>query len=185
MLASIQILPATVADLPAIAELAAVSWRAHYPGIISREQIEYMLEQMYSLPTLTREVTQEDIAYDRILMARSSSGLRPTARASTPPKRPGIHRLRCGQARGQAPQALSAPALPAAGLRLGAARARLPHGRPRGYTALLLNVNKHNTKAIAAYQKNGFAIRESVCADIGGGFVMDDYVMAKSLVTAP
>jgi len=46
---------------------------------------------------------------------------------------------------------------------------------------LILSVNKRNTKAITAYKRNGFAIVESVVTDIGGGFVMDDYVMAKEL----
>jgi len=35
--------------------------------------------------------------------------------------------------------------------------------------------------AIAVYRRNGFVIAESVITDIGGGFVMDDYVMAKEL----
>src|SRR5687767_13154902 len=46
--------------------------------------------------------------------------------------------------------------------------------RERGFVVLVLAVNKKNTKAIAAYRKNGFALRESVVTDIGGGFVMDD-----------
>jgi hypothetical protein len=48
-------------------------------------------------------------------------------------------------------------------------------------TELVLNVNKRNEVAIAAYSRHGFTIRESVKNDIGGGFVMDDYVMAKPL----
>jgi len=35
-----QIKAATVEDLPAIRDLAAVIWRAYYPGIVSREQID-------------------------------------------------------------------------------------------------------------------------------------------------
>jgi hypothetical protein len=42
-------------------------------------------------------------------------------------------------------------------------------------------VNKRNTRAIAAYQRNGFVTADSVVTDIGGGFVMDDYIMAKEL----
>jgi len=42
-------------------------------------------------------------------------------------------------------------------------------------------VNKRNVRAIKAYQRNGFEIADSVVTDIGGGFVMDDYVMAKDL----
>ena len=53
--------------------------------------------------------------------------------------------------------------------------------RASGFSTLLLSVNKANSQAIAAYQKNGFTIREAVTNDIGNGFVMDDYIMAKQL----
>ena len=36
-----------------------------------------------------------------------------------------------------------------------------------------------NAPAIATYQRHGFAIVATDCADIGGGFVMDDYVMSR------
>ena len=51
-----EIKPARVEDLPAIRELAAIIWHAHYPGIISREQIDYMLARMYALETLRDEM---------------------------------------------------------------------------------------------------------------------------------
>lgn len=41
-----------------------------------------------------------------------------------------------------------------------------------------LTVNKGNELGIRAYKGNGFDIIESVEADIGNGFVMDDYIMA-------
>jgi ribosomal protein S18 acetylase RimI-like enzyme len=53
--------------------------------------------------------------------------------------------------------------------------------RGLGAARLMLTVNKRNSKAIAAYERNGFTITESIVVDIGGGFVMDDYVMAKDL----
>ncbi len=53
--------------------------------------------------------------------------------------------------------------------------------RQLGARRLILSVNKRNAKAIAAYQRNGFVIAESVVTDIGGGFVMDDFIMTKEL----
>jgi GNAT superfamily N-acetyltransferase len=50
-----------------------------------------------------------------------------------------------------------------------------------GARRLLLAVNKRNARPIAAYQRNGFAVIESVVSDFGGGFVMDDFIMAKEL----
>lgn len=46
---------------------------------------------------------------------------------------------------------------------------------------LSLQVNRGNLAAIAAYQRYGFVVREARVFDIGGGFVMDDYVMEASL----
>src|SRR3954470_23846335 len=62
----ITIAPTARADLPAIAELAAVIWRSHYAGIISNEQIDYMLARMYDLKTLENELSA-GIRFDRVL----------------------------------------------------------------------------------------------------------------------
>ncbi len=42
-----------------------------------------------------------------------------------------------------------------------------------------LTVNKNNSDAIAAYERLGFTREYGQVTDIGGGFVMDDYVMIK------
>ena len=47
------------------------------------------------------------------------------------------------------------------------------------YKYIYLTVNKYNTQSINAYKASGFQITDSVVNDIGGGFVMDDYVMTK------
>ena len=40
-----------------------------------------------------------------------------------------------------------------------------------------MTVNRNNTGSVAAYEKMGFQkVREQV-AEIGGGYVMDDYIM--------
>jgi ribosomal protein S18 acetylase RimI-like enzyme len=57
--------------------------------------------------------------------------------------------------------------------------------RRAGARELTLAVNKRNSRAIAAYQRNGFVITESVITDFGHGFVMDDFIMAKNLAGPP
>lgn len=57
--------------------------------------------------------------------------------------------------------------------------------RASGERTLILTVNKRNHQAIAAYRKHGFTVRDSIVTDIGGGFVMDDYVMAKAGSASP
>jgi ribosomal protein S18 acetylase RimI-like enzyme len=56
--------------------------------------------------------------------------------------------------------------------------------RRRGLTKVVLGVNRFNEKAIRAYQRNGYTIREPLKTDIGGGFVMDDWIMEKALQSA-
>jgi ribosomal protein S18 acetylase RimI-like enzyme len=51
----------------------------------------------------------------------------------------------------------------------------------QGRATVFLTVNKGNRRAVRAYEKCGFKITSSVVTDIGGGFVMDDYIMTRSL----
>jgi GNAT superfamily N-acetyltransferase len=63
----------------------------------------------------------------------------------------------------------------------GAGRKMLEHVKgavaAAGARRLYLQVNKRNARAIKAYQRAGFRVAEEIVADIGLGFVMDDYVM--------
>ena len=40
-----------------------------------------------------------------------------------------------------------------------------------------LTVNRYNDHTIDVYKHWGFTVAREQCADIGNGFVMDDYVM--------
>lgn len=46
-----------------------------------------------------------------------------------------------------------------------------------GYTSVYLHVNKFNKRAIAAYTANGFVSERTLDTEIGDGFVMEDYIM--------
>ncbi len=49
--------------------------------------------------------------------------------------------------------------------------------RKNDVQSLILTVNKHNQIAILAYQQYGFEITGDSIVDIGGSFVMNDYLM--------
>lgn len=53
--------------------------------------------------------------------------------------------------------------------------------RERGLDALYLTVNKRNEMGIRAYKAKGFETIDAVETDIGGGYIMDDYIMEKKL----
>lgn len=168
----VEILPAAEEHLPALAELAGVIWRLHYPGIISYAQIEYMLGKMYSLDTLREELRNRGVQFVRLLVDGRFVGFA----AHGPTAVPGVMKLhKCYllpemHGRGFGSRLLQHCERAACGL---------------GARRLILAVNKRNTKAIAAYQRNGFTVAEAVITDFGSGFVMDDYIMAKDLVSPP
>ncbi|MBU6402017.1 MAG: GNAT family N-acetyltransferase [Verrucomicrobia bacterium] len=193
--------PAGREDLPAIAALAGVVWRAYYPGIISEAQIDYMLARMYDRDVLRQELAA-GIRYDRLLVRMellgfASYGPAPM-RAHAALGQPGPPEVAAG---GNAETGVRVPGsepLPASGdlklhklyvhpawQRRGLGTQLLRHveqtARAGGFRTLVLSVNKANAQAIAAYRKNGFTVREAIVTDIGGGFVMDDYVMAKAV----
>ena len=162
-----EIVPATTDDLPEIAALAAVVWREAYPGIISSEQIEYMLACMYDLGEMRCQMAKGTV-FLRLLDAGGLIGFAahsPTV-SQTERKLDKLYLHPDHQRHGHGSRLL--------GRVMDAARAL-------GCTSLMLTVNKRNPKAIAAYERNGFTIRDSVIADIGGGFVMDDFVMVRAL----
>jgi len=164
----VEIIQATEVDLPAISKLAGVIWRACYPGIITHAQIDYMLARMYSFDVLRDEIRSQGIRYDRLLMDGKLAGFA----SYGPTSEPGAIKLH---------KLYLLPELHGRGLGSRLLQHVEREVRTGGARRLILSVNKRNANAITAYQRNGFVIAESVITDIGGGFVMDDYVMAKDL----
>lgn len=150
-----------------MAALARVIWHAHYPGIISVAQIEYMLAQRYDPALIRAELARPDVWWFVLRMDGQIAGYMALQRESAAALKidklyvhPAAQRRGCG------------------GRFLAQAEAL---ARREGCEELVLAVNRNNTNAIAAYRKHGFTVREAVVKDIGGGFVMDDYVMAKKV----
>jgi len=168
----VEIISATEADLPAISELAGVIWRACYPGIITHAQIDYMLARMYALDTMREEIHSQGIRYDLLLVDNKPAGFA----SYGPTSEPGVIKLH---------KLYLLPELHGRGLGSRLLRHVEREVRRLGARRVVLSVNKRNTQAIAAYKRNGYVIAESVVTNIGGGFVMDDYIMAKEFSDSP
>jgi len=163
-----QIKSAGVEHLPAIRDLAAVIWRACYPGIISQEQISYMLERMYALETLRDEMETQSIRFERMLCGDALVGFAAYGPVAEP-KSWKLHKL------------YLLPQQHGKGLGSQLLRHCETQAHALGAQRMLLNVNKRNARAIVAYQRNGYVVAEAVRNDIGEGYVMDDFVMVKNL----
>ena len=57
---NIEIRPVTPPDVPAISLLAREIWQATYPGIITQDQIDFMLEQRYGHERLYDDLEDAD-----------------------------------------------------------------------------------------------------------------------------
>jgi len=167
-----EILRAGIEDLPAVAKLAGVVWRACYPTIISIAQIDYMLARMYALDTLREEIQAQGIHFERLLVAGELAGFA----SYGPTSQPGevkLHKL------------YLTPTLHGRGYGSRLLQHCEREAFALGARRMILAVNKQNTKAIAAYRRNGFTTVATVVTDIGAGFVMDDFIMAKPLRSQP
>jgi len=160
--------PVTEADIERLAALAREIWLAHYPAIIGNAQIEYMLAQRYSPEVIRAELARDDLWWDKLTADGEMAGFA-SYFLTGPPREMKLDKLYVHprhQRRGH-------------GGRLIARACEV--ARSRGCDRLVLAVNKGNRDAIAAYLKHGFRVADAVVKDIGGGFVMDDYVMVKSV----
>lgn len=153
-------------DVEAVAALAREIWHAHYPGIISVAQIEYMLAARYEPRVIRAELARPDVWWYKLVQGQrmvAYAALQLESGALKIDKlyvHPQWQRRGCGERLIAQAEALA---------------------RVQGCSELVLAVNRNNVRAIAAYRKHGFTVRDAVVKDIGGGFVMDDYIMAKAV----
>ena len=163
---SSQIREATAEDAGQIRDLATVIWNLHYPGIISREQIDYMLGWMYAPEKIRAEIGSGQIVYLKLIVDECWVGFAAfdCPRAG---ERVFIHKIYVH------------PDWQRRGLGSLALREIEQRSQRAGARSLALRVNRGNLQAVSAYRKNGFEIEGELRSDIGGGFVMDDFAMTK------
>jgi diamine N-acetyltransferase len=161
-----RILPLQSEDVERLAALAREIWYAHYPAIIDTAQIEYMLGQRYALDVVREELRREGLWWSKLMVGAEMAGF-----------------ASCFLAAAGGEMKIDKLYVHPRHQRRGYGGRMLEHIREvagsRGCSRLVLAVNKRNRSAIAAYLKHGFHVAEAVVKDIGGGFVMDDYIMVK------
>jgi diamine N-acetyltransferase len=160
--------PLTADDVASLRRLATDIWHAHYARIISSAQIEYMLEHRYNEALVRSELRREDLWWDKLLVDECMAGFSSYFVIADAP----VMKLDKLYVHGRYQRKGFG------GLML---RRACETARNKNCRTLRLTVNKRNDAAVAAYAKHGFKVTASIVQDIGGGFVMDDFVMERTV----
>ena len=145
-----------------IADLAKVIWNEHFTPIIGKDQVDYMVEKFQSYPALKEQISEE-YEYYQIFSSGEFCGY--TGIHPGEDNRLFLSKLYLKkESRGHH-------------LATGAFSFLKEICRERGYSAIWLTCNKHNDNSLGVYRHFGFEIIDTQEADIGGGFIMDDYIM--------
>lgn len=151
-------------DASLISQLADGIWKKHYPSIISMEQIEYMLKNMYSNEQLLKQMS---LGHTFTLVYLNNNPVGYISISTSNNKNYFIHKfyvLVNEHKKG-----------------IGTALFNYTLKQIQNAKTIELTVNRQNYKAINFYFKNGFTIKQTADFDIGNGYFMNDFVMIKHL----
>jgi GNAT superfamily N-acetyltransferase len=161
--------PVGIEQLQAISELAHHIWHLHYPGIISRAQIDYMLDQRYSPSHLAETLDRRGSRLLVARRARNAMGFALLAPAEDASDEVNLHAFYLHpdhHGRGYGRRFMDH---------------LVDYARSEHYRDMTLNVNRLNIKAINFYFRAGFTIRSVVDIDLGRGFMANDFIMVRDL----
>ena len=158
---------ASESQLGIIQNLAKAIWPDTYGAILSQNQLDYMMEMMYSNDSLRSQILNNNVfllaEIENKIVGFASYELNYQNSNATK-----IHKL------------YVLPEIQGNGVGKGFMQYIQNIALKHVNSALILNVNKYN-KAKDFYLQNGFEIVESVVVQIGKGYVMDDYIMKKKI----
>jgi ribosomal protein S18 acetylase RimI-like enzyme len=155
----------TKEQIEAVAKLADTIWRQHYTPIIGAGQVSYMLENFQSADAIFSQI-QEGYWYYLMEVVGKNAGYLAV--------KPETDKLFLSKIYIDQPYR---------GKKLASRSIAFLESLCAGHkwNKIYLTVNRKNTSSIAAYHAMGFMITDEQKTDIGGGYVMDDYVMEKQV----
>ncbi len=154
---------ANIKHISIIQDIARKSWESAYAKILSHEQIEYMLGEMYSTKEITSHLENPNYHYYLIDNEGEFVGFIGFEHHYEPAITK-LHRV------------YLIPEAKGKGLGKEAINLLKEKFTESGNQRIILNVNKENN-ARKIYESQGFRIYDEIILDIGSGFVMDDYLM--------
>lgn len=152
----------TESELPLLQEMAKVVFPETYKNLISKPQINYMLDLMYNSSQLATQIQQ---SHDFYIFEKEGQYA-------------GYASIKPGKDISKLEKLYVMPAFQ--GQKIGEFFLNFITKSLGQNHEIILNVNKENP-AFLFYKKQGFTIKESIILDIGNGYVMDDYVLSKIL----
>lgn len=148
-------------DCERVSNIAYEIWMQHYESILTKEQIQYMLEK-YQSAAVIYEAIQKDHVYFMALDKKELIGY-------------------CGIQYEKDAIFLSKLYIEKRYRGRGIGRAFFEKVKQSaaeyGVKSIWLTVNRGNADTVAVYQKLGFSIDREDVKPIGNGFVKDDYIM--------
>ena len=151
-------------QIAVVAGLAWEIWTEHYVPIIGPAQVGYMLAKFQSAEAIARQIVAEGYEYF-LVPGTGYLALVPDLEKKS---------LLLSKIYVKADQR-------GAGLGRAMMEFAIARGAQLGCRELWLTVNRNNMSSIAFYERLGFRKTNEWVTDIGGGFVMDDWRMAKSV----
>ena len=155
--------------IPVVQGLSREIWNKVYPSIISQEQIDYMLEMMYSKESLEKQMTEMDHHFFLLYSEGMPVGFASYSIKSN--QEP--HTVRLNKLYLQ-------PECHGMGFGKAMIDYVVKQSTILNASNIELNVNKQNP-AVRFYKRQGFSIKSEMVLDIGNGYVMDDYIMTMPL----
>jgi ribosomal protein S18 acetylase RimI-like enzyme len=157
---------ASVKDIPLIKELTFAIWPQTYRSIISQQQIDYMLDMMYSTASLQKQMEEDGCTFIIVYDEKEPVGF-----ASYVESDPAIWKLN---------KIYVLPSQQGKGTGKFIINYIISQIKKENAKALQLQVNRDN-KAKHFYEKLGFKVIQTANFDIGNGYFMNDYVMELPL----
>lgn len=160
------IIPAlTDGQLQEIADLAEIIWHEHFTPIIGEDQVNYMVDKFQSYHALKEQIAS---GYEYFQL-RSGDELMGYTGIHEEDGKLFLSKLYLKkEARGRHFSTLALEFLKDLGTK-------------RGLSCIWLTCNRHNSNTLAVYDHFGFQTVRTQAADIGNGYVMDDYIMELPL----
>lgn len=158
---------ATTADVEAILQIAEETWWPTYEPLLGKEQVAYMLDEIYSQKKITDQVKNKEQTFLLLLEDEQPVAFAAYSPREDDPEIYKLHKLYCH------------PATQGKGYGKILINAVIDKTKEAGKRKLDLNVNRYN-KAKDFYERMGFTVAYEEDIPIGP-YWMNDYVMRKEL----